>query len=205
MDSFLRQSTTITRRIGPFLDATDGVTPETGLAGSMTVYLSKAGGAYAARNSATAIAYDRDGFYNVELNTTDSNTVGELRYEVTSAATHLPVWGSFQVLEEPVYDALIAGSSNLSTAVASITAGAITAAAFAAAANEAIADAYLARNVAGGSNTGRLVKEAMQSLRNKVVFSGGTMTVYGTDDTTVLFTATYTVDGNGNVVSIDPA
>jgi hypothetical protein len=107
----LRQSTTITVDMGPALDATDGVTEETAL--SPTVYLSKAGAAQAARNSATAISHDARGYYRVELNTTDTNTLGMLRALFHSSATHLPVWEYFMVLPAVVYDSLVAGSDNL--------------------------------------------------------------------------------------------
>lgn len=69
-----------------------------------------------------------------------------------------------------------------------------------------IADALLGRNVAGGSSTGRLVKEALYVLRNRVAVSGGTMTVYETDDSTSAFTASVTSDGSANpITAVDPA
>ena len=107
---YLRQSTTVTVQVGPFLDATDGVTAEDGLAGSMTVQISKAGAAYANRNSATAIAFDADGWYRVELNTTDTATVGPLmlKSRVSGAA---PVWHEFTVLASTRYDVAIAGTA----------------------------------------------------------------------------------------------
>jgi hypothetical protein len=67
------------------------------------------------------------------------------------------------------------------------------------------ADALLGRNVAGGSSTGRLVKEALYVLRNKVAISAGTMTVYATDDTTSAFTASVTTTAGNPVTAIDPA
>ncbi|MFQ6027400.1 MAG: hypothetical protein ACE5Q6_07905 [Dehalococcoidia bacterium] len=106
---FLKQSTTITLRMGPALDKTDGVTEETGL--SPTVEISKNNGAFAARNSATAITHDSDGWYAVELNATDTNTVGRLIAKFDDAATHLPVWHEFWVLEEDIYEALFASGA----------------------------------------------------------------------------------------------
>ncbi len=106
---YLRQSTTKTVRLGPALDKTDGVTEETAL--SPTVEVSKDGGAFAARNSATAVTHDSNGWYAVELNATDTNTVGRLVVKFDDAATHLPVWHEFCVLEEEVYDDLMAGSA----------------------------------------------------------------------------------------------
>lgn len=68
------------------------------------------------------------------------------------------------------------------------------------------ADALLGRNVSGGSSSGRLVKEALHFLRNKWVVSGGTLTVYDTDDSTSSWTATVTgTAGADPVTGSDPA
>lgn len=56
------------------------------------------------------------------------------------------------------------------------------------------ADKLLGRNIAGGSDGGRIVSEALYPLRNKVSILGGTMTVYATDDTTAAWTAAATSD-----------
>lgn len=67
------------------------------------------------------------------------------------------------------------------------------------------ADALLGRNVAGGSSTGRTVKEAIYFLRNKWTIAGGTLTVYGTDDTTSSWTASVTQTAGDPVSASDPA
>jgi hypothetical protein len=108
---WLRQSTTVTVKIGPFLDKGDGVTEETGL--SPTVKLAKNGGTIADRNSATAITHDALGWYAVELNTTDTGTLGRLTVLVHAAATHLPVWEHFMILPAAVYDSLVLGTDLL--------------------------------------------------------------------------------------------
>lgn len=115
---WLKQSTTINLKVGPFVDKTDGVTPETAL--TPTVKLSKNGGTLAARNSATAITHDADGWYTVEVNTTDTNTVGRLQVSVVSAADHLPVFHEAMVLPANVYDSLVGGSDLLQIDVQNI-------------------------------------------------------------------------------------
>lgn len=100
--SELKQSTATYILIGPFLDVTDGSTPETGL--SPTVYISKAGGALSARSSSTSISHSRDGFYRVHLNATDTNTTGPLVVEVTASGTHLPVTYVYSVVTANWYD-----------------------------------------------------------------------------------------------------
>jgi len=107
MATWLKVSTTVTIRLGPFLDATDGVTEETGL--SPTVEVSKNHGAFGARSSATAITHDSNGWYAIELNTTDTGTLGPMLVKVDAAATHLPVWREFMVVPANVYDSLITG------------------------------------------------------------------------------------------------
>lgn len=67
------------------------------------------------------------------------------------------------------------------------------------------ADALLARNVAGGSDGTRTVSQAFYVLRNKVAISAGTLTVYGTDDSTPAFTASVTTAAGDPVSAIDPA
>lgn len=109
----IKQSTATTVLIGPFVDATDGATPETGLAGAMTVNLSKNGAAQAARNSSTAITHDAGGYYRVHLDATDTNTAGNLKLIVTNAATHLPVFENFRVRTANNYDSLVAGTDAL--------------------------------------------------------------------------------------------
>lgn len=67
------------------------------------------------------------------------------------------------------------------------------------------ADALLARNVAGGSSSGRTVKESLAFLRNKWAVVGTTLTVYGVDDVTPLWTATITpTAGADPITASDP-
>jgi len=68
------------------------------------------------------------------------------------------------------------------------------------------ADALLGRNLAGGSDGGRTVKDAFRVLRNKVSISGATLTVKAEDDVTDAWTATLTTDAAAPpVTGIDPA
>lgn len=113
--------------------------------------------------------------------------------------------------------ALSTVSTNVSTAVTQTTASSLRAAVGLASANldtqlgdlpTAVenADALLGRNVAGGSSSGRLVKEALYFLRNKWTVSGGTLTVYATDDTTSAWTSTVSTDDTAEpVTGSDPS
>lgn len=105
----IKQSTAVTFLLGPFVDKTDGVTPETGLATAMDnattgIRLSKNGGNMADRSDATAPVHDEDGFYTIVLNTTDTNTLGHLQVEYTEVATCLPAWIDFLVVTANYWD-----------------------------------------------------------------------------------------------------
>ena len=111
--NILRQSTITTIKFGPFVDKDDGVTLETGLVTALDnattgIRVTKNGGNYIDRDSGTAPTYDETGEYNVELSVNDTDTVGRLRVIFEEAATTLPVWQDYQVISQPVYDALYA-------------------------------------------------------------------------------------------------
>src|SRR5688572_18315480 len=109
----LKEATTATIKLGPFVGL-DGYTLKTSM--TATVKVSKNGGANAARNSATAITYDSDGEFFVELNATDTNTRGRLKVVATDAANHLPVWQDINVMAGPEYDAKYGASFALQAA-----------------------------------------------------------------------------------------
>jgi hypothetical protein len=108
---FLKQSTAVDILLGPFLDDTDGKTAETGLTLSQAdIKLSKNGQALAQKTDATAAAADANGYYNCELDTTDTNTVGQLTI-ICHESGALPVRLDYHVVEEAVYDAMYAASA----------------------------------------------------------------------------------------------
>ncbi len=108
---FIKQSTAYTFRLGPFLDETDGKTAETGLTISQAdVRLSKAGGNFAQKNESSSSSHDEIGYYICVLDTTDTNTCGELLVAVHESGA-LPVFKTFQVVEEHIYAALFAASA----------------------------------------------------------------------------------------------
>ena len=118
---FLKQSTNAQDVIiGPFLDEDDGKTPETGLSiGVSDIRLGKNGGNIVAKNSGGA-THDELGFYQITLNSSDTDTVGELLIAVHKTGTALPVFKYCYVLEEAIYDSLFASSADLITKVDAI-------------------------------------------------------------------------------------
>ncbi len=109
---FLRQSTSVTKKMGPFVDDSDGKTAETGLTISESdVRLSKNGGDFVGKNDSGSATHDESGYYAVGLNATDTNTLGSLLVTVHESGA-LPVWQDFMVIPAHIYDWLF-GSSGL--------------------------------------------------------------------------------------------
>jgi len=103
---WLKVSTAVTIKFGPFLDSTDGVTAETGLTISQAdIRLSKNGGNIAQSNNVAGATHDELGYYDVPLDTTDTNTLGTLRVAVSESGA-LPVWQDFMVVPANVWDSL---------------------------------------------------------------------------------------------------
>lgn len=132
------------------MDVTDGFTPETAvtLAAADEAELLKAAGAATvsiAGNTFAAIT-GADGWYDLTLTTTDTNTVGTLDVVVNDDSVCLPVFARFQVIEEAAYDAIYASNADpkADINVASIDANVITATSIA-------ADAITAAKIADGA------------------------------------------------------
>lgn len=113
MTQWLKQSTSATIKLGPFVDDTDAKTAETGLTISQAdIRLSKNGGNIAQTNDATGATHDELGYYDVPLDATDTNTLGRLRVAVHEGGA-LPVWQDFMVVPANVYDSLVLGTDYL--------------------------------------------------------------------------------------------
>lgn len=112
MDGYLKQSTAVTLKLGPFVDDTDGATPETGLTiAQADVRLSKNAGNMAQKGNATSCTHDEIGMYDCPLSTTDTGTLGALSVNVKVTGA-LSVKQTYMVVSSAVYDALF-GTDNL--------------------------------------------------------------------------------------------
>lgn len=162
---YLKQSTAITLKLGPFLDDADGKTAETALTLSQAdVRLSKNGGAFAQKNDATAATHDENGWYGVPLNTTDTDTLGRLRIAIAESGA-LPVWEHYMVLPANVYDALVNGSDYLNVEVAAMAANTLTATAIA---SDAITAAKVAADVTTEIQNGLATAAALATVATYV-------------------------------------
>lgn len=70
-----------------------------------------------------------------------------------------------------------------------------------------IADGILIRSIAGGSNGGRTIQDALRSSRNRVVIDtiSNTITVYEEDDSTVAWTGVIATGARNPINSVNPA
>lgn len=104
MATWLKQSTAVDVMFGPFVDATDGVTPETALSITQPdILLSKNGGAFAQKNASQTLSHGSNGWYPANLNATDTNTLGSLVVAIYESGA-LPVWREFMVVPANVWD-----------------------------------------------------------------------------------------------------
>jgi len=109
----LRANTAVDVLIGPFIDKTDGNTTEDALTlTAAEIKLSKNGQALTLKTDATAAAFDDDGYYNCELDATDTNTEGNLVLIVHQSANALPVRHEYNVMAEAAWDSLYAAKDT---------------------------------------------------------------------------------------------
>lgn len=110
----LKQSTAIDIRMGPFVDATTGVDPETGItlgAADQAEVLKANGAATVAMGGTFAAVTGADGWYDYTVAVGDVDTVGEVVFVVQDSSVCLPVFVRGYVVEEAVYDAMYAASA----------------------------------------------------------------------------------------------
>jgi hypothetical protein len=113
MTNYLRQATTASIILGPFVDDTNGFSAETGLTiTAASLYVSKRGSSPVAINSSSAATHKTLGYYGAVLDATDTASAGDLVI-MTAPSGALPVWRQFNVLSPSAYDAIVLGASSL--------------------------------------------------------------------------------------------
>lgn len=104
MARILRQATSADVPIGPFVDQTDGFTAEGALTlTQLDIRLKKNAAAWAQKNAAQTLTHEENGYYEVTLDATDTDTLGLLRLAVNESGA-LPVFEDFLVVPANVYD-----------------------------------------------------------------------------------------------------
>ena len=118
---FLRQNTAVRITVGPFLDKTDGITPETGLTATnehITLMVDDDDGtacnliidanatASGGNNDMIHVTNDDAGFYDLELTAAQTNYVGRAMLSINYVTDHCPVFHEFMIIPQQVYDSL---------------------------------------------------------------------------------------------------
>lgn len=195
---FLKQSTAVTLRIGPFVDATDAVTAEDSLTiAQADVRLSKNHGAFAQKNESTSCTHDENGWYQCPLNTTDTGTLGLLQIAVSESGA-LPVFHEFTVLPANVYDSIVSGSDYLQADAVQIEGGDASDAINAQVVDCLNVDTYAEPGQGTPAATTTLVYKIgllYKALRNKKLQTSSQFSLLADDATTVDHKATVGDDG----------
>jgi hypothetical protein len=97
---------------GPFVDSTDGVTPETALTiNASDIKLTKYGATSQVSKNSGGATHMAGGVYYAILDATDSNTLGELRIDIQKAGA-APWWCYYCVHAVNVYNAYYGDGSD---------------------------------------------------------------------------------------------
>lgn len=136
---YLKTNTATRVTVGPFTDATDGITPETALtvtnchltfvvddAGVPTLVLDTTPTASGGNNDMVHITGDDAGLYDLELTAANTNYVGRALLCLTDAANHVPVFHEFTILPANIYDSMIGGTDLLDVSVTQISGNAVS-------------------------------------------------------------------------------
>lgn len=172
----LKQSTSVDVPIGPFLNSTDGITPESLLTLTQPdIRLKKNAAAWAQKAAAQTLTHEENGFYELTLDATDTDTLGLLRVAVFESGA-CPVWEDFIVVPANVYDSMFStdklevdvvqiSGSNVSTTAAQLGVNVVQVSGDATAADnlEAAADGS-GYNLGGGSVVAASVTGAVGSV-----------------------------------------
>ena len=152
---FLKANTQVKVVVGPFVDVGDGFTPETGItlgAADEAEAIKHDAGTVTDISAATwAAITSADGYYNLTMTTSHTDTEGLLTVVVQDDSVCLPVKAQFMVVAEAAYDSLFAAKD---TGYMDINVKAISEDAAAADTLEASCDTInYCTAIAGGSST----------------------------------------------------
>jgi hypothetical protein len=133
MSTELKTNTAVRITVGPFLDKTDGITPEVSLtatnekltltvdtAGVPTLVLDATATASGGNNDMVHVTNDDAGYYDLELTAANLNYVGNAKLAITYATDHLPVFHELNIVSAQYWDAKY-GTGNFSADVIAIS------------------------------------------------------------------------------------
>jgi hypothetical protein len=97
-------NSTFSIMVGPFLDATDGVSEEVALNHTtLALFLNKHDSTVWANGAGTSMVHSSNGWYEYKGVAADADTLGRLRLKVSDSAVHLPVWQDYEVVSSQFY------------------------------------------------------------------------------------------------------
>lgn len=141
MSTELKTNTAVRITVGPFLDKTDGITPEVALtvtschltlivdnAGVPTLVLDANATASAGNNDMVHVTDDDAGYYDLELTAAQLNYLGNAKLSINDVATHLPVFHEIEIVSAQYWDAKY-GTGNFKADMDTIKTQAVTCAA----------------------------------------------------------------------------
>jgi hypothetical protein len=182
---WLKQSTAASVMFGPFVSEDDGYSACTGLAvDASMINVSKNGATIAAMNSSTSPEHDANGYYLVELDTTDTGTLGTLKV-MASVSPALPVWMDFMVAATEPWDTLF-GTDSFTV---DVNGGVLSA-------SDVLGEsASIVDGTAASHSLYSLIQMALESS-----LSGSEWTVYQTDGTTPWRVLSASLDGTASPI-----
>jgi hypothetical protein len=221
---YLRTNTATRITVGPFLDKTDGITPEVALtvtsekltlmvdtAGVPTLVLDVAPTASGGANDMVHVTNDDAGYYDLELAAADVNYLGRACLSLNDVATHCPVFHEFMILPAIVYDALVLGTDVLQADVTQLLGTAWVTPAVAGTPDVTLTAAQLAliyaRLGALDAGTAAAIANGTITLRSGHGISGlASAIVFLTGGTAAVGKSRIiTYSGSGDVFNVDPA
>jgi len=112
---YLRQNTAVSEIIGPFVDVSDAVTPETALIGSDMTCAIFFGPQIQISDflDSSRFVHKKYGYYTLSLTASDTNTTSGIVITLASDSVCLPVWVNYRTLPTNVYDSLFKGNDYL--------------------------------------------------------------------------------------------
>jgi hypothetical protein len=138
MATELKTGTAVRITVGPFLDKTDGITPEVALtatnehltlmvdtAGVPTLVLDANATASGGNNDMVHVTNDDAGYYDLELTAAQLNYLGNAKLSINYVTDHLPVFHEINIVSAQYWDAKY-GAGNFSADVKAVNAIAST-------------------------------------------------------------------------------
>lgn len=137
---YLRTNTACRITVGPFLDKTDGITPEVALTATNehltlmvddgnvpTLVLDANATASGGNNDMVHVTNDDAGFYDLELTAAQTNYLGRAMLSINYATDHCPVFHELMILPAVIYDAMILGTDLFDVSMTQILGTAVSA------------------------------------------------------------------------------